>query len=63
MCVMQPVSRELIIKPIFAATNTDATIEEPVSKQRIGKHTTLRVLLETVLSVQSVQSCYNEELS
>jgi hypothetical protein len=41
--------------------NTHATIEELVSKQWIGKHTT-GVLLETVFSVRSVQSGYKEEL-
>jgi hypothetical protein len=35
---MQPVSRQRINKYIPAATNTHAAIEEPVSKQRIGKH-------------------------
>jgi hypothetical protein len=34
--------------------NTHVTTEEPVSKQRIGKHTTIGVLLETVFSIQSV---------
>jgi hypothetical protein len=45
---MQPVSRECLGKHIPAATNTHATIEEPVSKQQIGKHTAMGVLLETV---------------
>jgi hypothetical protein len=42
--------------------NTHATIDEPVSKQRIGKYTT-GVLLETVFSILSVQSGYKEEFS
>jgi hypothetical protein len=33
---------------------------EPVSKQQIGKHTTTRVLLETVFFIPSVQSGYKE---
>jgi hypothetical protein len=34
-----------------------------VSKQRIGKHasTTIELLLETVVSIRSVQSGYKEE--
>jgi hypothetical protein len=36
-------------------------IEETVSKQRIGKHTTTGVLLETMFSVRSLQSIYKEE--
>jgi hypothetical protein len=43
--------------------NTHVTIEEPVSKQRNGKHTTIGVLLEMVFSVRSVQSGYKEEFS
>jgi hypothetical protein len=43
--------------------NMRATIEEPVSKQRINKHTAIEVLLETVFSFQSVQSGYEEEFS
>jgi hypothetical protein len=39
---------------IPAATNTQATIEEPVSKQRIGKHKKIGVLLEMVFFLQSV---------
>jgi hypothetical protein len=38
---MQPVSREQIGKHIPVATNTHSTIEESVSKQWIGKHTTI----------------------
>jgi hypothetical protein len=45
------------------ATNMHATIEEPVSKQWIGKHTTIGVLLETLFSIRSVQSGYKEEFS
>jgi hypothetical protein len=49
-------------KHMRAAVNTRATIEEPVSKQRIGEHT-IGVLLETVFYVPSVQSGYKEEFS
>jgi hypothetical protein len=42
--------------------NTYVTIEESVSKQRIGKHT-IGVLLEMVFSVQSVRSGSKEEFS
>jgi hypothetical protein len=38
--VMQPVSKERIGKHIPAATNTHTTIEEYISKQPIGNHTT-----------------------
>jgi hypothetical protein len=38
---MQPVSKEWISKHIPTATNKHATIEEPISKQGIGKHTTI----------------------
>jgi hypothetical protein len=31
-----------------------ATVEEPVSKQRIGKHTTIGVCLETVFAIWSI---------
>jgi hypothetical protein len=43
--------------------NTHGTIEEPVSKQRIGKHTTIGVLSETMFSIRSLQSGYKEEFS
>jgi hypothetical protein len=43
-------------KDVPAATNKHATIEEPVCKQTIGKHTTIRALLETVFSVRSALS-------
>jgi hypothetical protein len=43
--------------------NTHTTIEEPVSKQRTGKHTRTWVLLETVFSIQSAQNGYKEEFS
>jgi hypothetical protein len=59
---MQPVSRERIDKHILAATNTHATIEEPVSKQLIGKHK-IGVLLETAFSFLFMQSGYNVEFS
>jgi hypothetical protein len=39
-----------------------ATIEEPVSKQRNGKHTTIGVLLETVFSVEAAMRLYNKDL-
>jgi hypothetical protein len=42
--------------------NQKVTIEEPVSKQRIGKHTTTGVLLETVFSVGAATRVYNEDL-
>jgi hypothetical protein len=42
--------------------NMHATIEEPVSKQRIGKQR-IGVLLITVFSVRSVQSGYIERVS
>jgi hypothetical protein len=38
-----------------------ATIEEPVSKKRIGKQTIIGVLLEAMFSVRPVQSGYTEE--
>jgi hypothetical protein len=38
-----------------------ATIEVTVSKQRIGKHTTIEVLLETVFSVGATPRLYNED--
>jgi hypothetical protein len=40
--------------------NKHETTEEPVSKQRIGKHT-IGVLLETAFSIRFVQSGYKEE--
>jgi hypothetical protein len=40
-----------------------ATTETPVSKQQIGEHTTIGVMLEIVFSVQSMQSGYKEEFS
>jgi hypothetical protein len=48
------IARQGLGKHTPTETNTQATIEEPVSKQRI--------LLETVFSVRSVQSGYEEEL-
>jgi hypothetical protein len=39
-----------------------ATIEEPISKQRIGKYTIIGVLLGTVFSIRSVQSGYIESV-
>jgi hypothetical protein len=53
---------ERIGKHIPGATNTQSTIEEPVSKQRIGKHNS-GGMLQTVFSVRSVQSVYKGEFS
>jgi hypothetical protein len=39
------------------------TREESVSKQRIHKQTTIGVLLETLLPVQSMQNDYKDEFS
>jgi hypothetical protein len=46
----------------FPRKRTRSGIEEPVSKQWIGKHTTIGVLLETVFSVGAAPSLYNEDL-
>jgi hypothetical protein len=43
--------------------DTNIVACRPVSKQRIGKHIKIRVLLETMFSVRSVQSGYKEEFS
>jgi hypothetical protein len=43
--------------------NMHATIEEPVSKQRFGKHRTTGVFLETVFSIPSVENGIKEEFS
>jgi hypothetical protein len=51
-----PFIEQQIDKHIPVATNTHATIEEPISKKGIDKHTTTGVLLETVFSVRSVQN-------
>jgi hypothetical protein len=59
---MMPESWQRLGKQVPAEMNTQATIEEPVSKHRIGKHT-IRVLLKTVFSVRSLQSGYKEEFS
>jgi hypothetical protein len=45
-------------KHILAETNAQAAVEEPVYRQRIG--TTVRVLLETMFSLRSVQSGYKK---
>jgi hypothetical protein len=45
---------------IPAEMNIHATTEEPISKQRIGNHTTIGVLLETVFSIRLVQIGYIE---
>jgi hypothetical protein len=57
------IARQRLGKHISAVTNTDATIEEHVSKQRISKHTAIGVLLERVFSIRSLQSGYKEEFS
>jgi hypothetical protein len=46
----------------FPQKRTRATIEEPVSKQRIGKHT-IGVLLKTVFSVRTAPRLYNKDLT
>jgi hypothetical protein len=57
------VARQQLGKHIPVAMNTHATIDEPVSKRQIGKHTTIGLLFETVVSVRSVQSGYKQEYS
>jgi hypothetical protein len=42
--------------------NMHATIEEPVSMQRIGKNTTIGVLLDTVFSVGTTSRLYIVDL-
>jgi hypothetical protein len=42
--------------------NMHATIQGSVSKQRICKHTTIGVLLETVFSARAASRLYNEDL-
>jgi hypothetical protein len=46
----------------FPRKRTRATIEHPVSKQRIGKHITIGALLETMFSVGADPGPYNEDL-
>jgi hypothetical protein len=60
---MEPVSRQWIGKYIRTSTNTNATVGESVSRQRIGEHTstTIELLLETVFFIRSVLSGYIEE--
>jgi hypothetical protein len=53
------IAKQWLGKHIPAGTNTHATIEEPNSKQRIGKHTK-GVLLEAVFSVRSVKGGWEE---
>jgi hypothetical protein len=60
---MQPIPREQMGKYIPVAMNIHAKKEEPISKQWMGKHTTIGVLLEIVFSLQSVQSVHKEEFS
>jgi hypothetical protein len=57
------IARQRLGKHIPAATNTQATIEESVSKQRISKHTKIGVLLETMFSFWSMQSGCKEQFS
>jgi hypothetical protein len=40
-----------------------AQAKEPVSKQRIGRHTAIGVLLEMMFSVLPVQGGYKEDFS
>jgi hypothetical protein len=56
------IASQRLRKQVPAEMNTHAPIEEPVSKQWIGKHT-IWVLLETVFSSPSVQTGYKEEFS
>jgi hypothetical protein len=56
------VARQRLGKKVSAAIDIDATIEEPVSNNGTV-NTAIRVLLETVFSVWSVQSGYKEEFS
>jgi hypothetical protein len=60
---LMSIARQRLVEHIPAATNTHATIEEPLSKKLIGKHTTIRVLLKIVFSVRSVQSGCKEKFS
>jgi hypothetical protein len=53
-------TRQCLGKHIPATTNKHAAIEEPVSKQRFGKHKTVGALLKKVSSVRSVQSGYKK---
>jgi hypothetical protein len=55
------VARQRLGKHIPAETNTHATIKDPVSKQRIGKHT-IGVLLDTI-SIRHVQSGFKKDFS
>jgi hypothetical protein len=57
------IARQRLGKHIPAATNTHATIEESVFKQRIGKRITIAVLPATVFPVRSMQSGYKEEFN
>jgi hypothetical protein len=56
-------ARQRLGKQVPAEMNMHATIEEPISKQPIGKHTTIGVLLETVFSIRSVQRGFTERVS
>jgi hypothetical protein len=51
------IARQRLGKHIPAAT------EKPISKQQIGKHTTIEVLLKNVFSLLSVQSGYKDVFS
>jgi hypothetical protein len=48
-------------KQVPQVMNMHATMEEPFNKQRIGDHTKIGALLETVFSIRSVQSGYEEK--
>jgi hypothetical protein len=48
------IARQQLCKQVPEEVNTHATTEEPVSKQWIGKHTTIGVLLETVFPIRYV---------
>jgi hypothetical protein len=50
-------------KQVPAEINTQATIQEPLSRQRISKYTKIGVLMGTVFSLWSVQSGYKEEFN
>jgi hypothetical protein len=54
---------QLLGKHFPAEMNMHANIEEPVSKQRIGKHTSIGILLEAVFSLRSVQGSYIGRIS
>jgi hypothetical protein len=55
-------ARQQLGKQVPVEMSLHAAKEEPVTKQRVGKHTTRGVLLETVFSVRPVQSGYIESI-